>query len=108
MSTYTVIKDPGPTKLSYTIDWSDWLANDTISISDWAITSNTSESPISLSVDSSTISADTTVSPNVSAQLADVVLSGGNPGVSYEARNRVTTAAGYICDRTILVKVWNR
>jgi hypothetical protein len=102
MATFLTLKDPDATG-SWTIDWSDWLNGDTISVSTWSVTAN--ESPIALSVTSSSIAADTSVSPNVSSQWATVVVTGGTEGVVYTLTNEVTDNNGYKDNNSISVRV---
>lgn len=104
MSEFTAVKDPEAV-INWIIDWSDWLDGDTISTSTWSISA--SESPITLTVDSSSIQADTTVSPNLSSQWAAVTVSSGTAGITYTLTNHIVTASGFEDDRSIGVKVWN-
>jgi hypothetical protein len=74
--------------LDYTIDWSEWLDTDLITDSVWTV-------PTGITVDSEDQAGTSTV----------IWLSGGTTGRSYALTNRITTAAGRIQDRTILIKV---
>jgi hypothetical protein len=86
----TFIKDPDA-RLDYSINWTAWLATgDTIVSSDWA-----SSAPTTLVVDSDSFDGTS----------ATVVLTGGEIGETYEVRNRITTDAGWIDDRTIKIKI---
>lgn len=85
MSRFT--KDPDAT-LDYKVDWSSWLVDDTISGSQWIIPAG-----INFVIDSF---------DNTSAT---VWLSGGSVGSSYEVVNRITTDAGRVDDRTIIIKI---
>ena len=85
MSTFT--KDPDAT-LDFKIDWSAWLGSDTISTSAWVVPAG---------IDQDSAGNDTTT--------ATIWLSGGTVGRSYSIVNRITTAAGRINDRTIVIKV---
>lgn len=86
------IKDPSA-KLDYSVDWSEWLSDigDTIATSSWAVSSGLTK----------TIETNTTVS-------ATVWLSGGIPGVIYQATNHIVTAAGREDERTITIRVQDR
>jgi len=101
MATFLTLKDPD-SKATWTIDWSDWLNGDTISTSTWSVSAN--ESPVSLTIDSSSIATDTSVSPNLSSQWATVVVSGGTAGIVYTLTNEVTDNNGYIDNRSISVR----
>lgn len=82
MSAY--VKDPEAV-LDYSIDWSAWLAGDTIStLTVTAITAG-------ITVDSSSHTATT----------ATAWISGGTVGSNYDIRFRVVTVAGRTDDRTI-------
>lgn len=61
--------------LDYQVDWSSWLGSDTVSGSEWAVTTG-------LTIDSS--SFDTTATT--------VWLSGGTVGSAYTVTNTITTA----------------
>ncbi len=76
--------------LDYTIDWSLWLATDTISASTW-----TAETGITVSAIGYT---DTT---------ATVWLSGGTAGTTYRVTNRITTAGGRITELSFFIRVRN-
>ena len=106
MSLSSIIKDPDA-KLPYSINWASadgtndgtasdtgWLQGDTISTSTWEITG-----PDALLVEDS---------DSKSATIATVVLSGGTANRNYTVTNRITTAAGYIDDRSIQVQVRER
>jgi hypothetical protein len=80
-------KDPSAV-LNYTIDWSKWLASDTISTSIW--TPDTG-----ITVNSNTKTSTTTT----------VLLSGGTLGTDYNVVNRIVTAAGLTDERTISIQV---
>lgn len=80
-------KDPDA-RLDYMVDWTSWLSEDTIANSEWIVPSG-----LVYEADANT---DTT---------ATVWLSGGDLGSSYDVVNRITTAAGRIDDRTIIIKI---
>ena len=84
------LKDPDA-KLPYSIDWLGWLGSDTIVTSTWIVPSG-----ITNEGDSHT---DTTTS---------ILLSGGTADADYALTNRITTAAGYIDDRTVTIHVRER
>lgn len=87
------LKDPNAT-LDYSVDWADWLDGDSISTSAWVV-----DSGITVAV-----------SPAASntADTATVWLSGGTLGESYTITNRITTAAGRIADRSIVIRAWGQ
>jgi len=101
----TAIKDPDST-IGWVVKWTDWLSGDTISTSTWTVDGG--ESPLTLSVSSSSIASDTDSSPEVANQWANVVVAGGTAGVSYILTNEVQTAAGYTDQVSIEVKVWDQ
>ncbi|MGV1048216.1 MAG: hypothetical protein ACOYD4_06805 [Solirubrobacterales bacterium] len=80
------IKDPDAT-LDYTVDWSQWLGEDTIDVSDWVVATGLTE-------DSATNTTTT----------ATIWLTGGVPGQNYDVTNRITTTGGRVDDRTIRVR----
>lgn len=85
MATFFTIKDPDAL-LDYSIDWTEWLATatDTISASTWTI-------PSQLTEFTSSFGTATTV----------VWLSGGTAGEVYDVTNQIITFGGRIEDRTI-------
>jgi len=83
-------KDPDEV-LDYSIDWSTWLGEDTISTSEWTV-------PAGITEDSD--SNDTT--------SATIWLSGGTAGVKYSLVNEIVTAGGRTANRTISVLVVER
>lgn len=74
--------------LDYEMDWLAWLGTDTISASEWIV-------PDGLTLDSDTFT-DT---------AATAWLSGGVEGEVYEVTNRITTAAGRVNERYLLVRM---
>lgn len=80
-------KDP-LARLNFGWDWAPWLAGDTIASSSWTV-------PAGLTQESSAHTATSTT----------VVLSGGVAGKTYQVRNQITTAAGYIDVITIYLMV---
>jgi hypothetical protein len=83
----TFSKDPDAT-LDYKGDWSKWLGGDTIATSTWDV-------PDGITLLSETHDATTVLT----------WFSGGTAGQKYEVRNRITTAAGRVDDRTIAIKI---
>lgn len=85
MATFFSLKDPNAL-LDYVIDWSEWLATstDTISASTWVV-------PSQLTMFTSSFGTATTV----------VWLSGGTAGEVYDVINRINTTGGRTEDRTI-------
>ena len=80
-------KDPNAV-LDYQVDWSTWLAADTIATSTW-----TAPTGIVVASSSNTTTA------------ATVWLTGGTAGTTYSLVNRIVTAGLRTDDRTILVRV---
>jgi len=88
-------KDP-VARLDYTIDWKPWLDNgDHVAAVAWSIENPPDET---LLLDS----------PILAGSLATVFVSGGTEGANYEVRCQVTTAAGRIDARTLLLSVVRR
>jgi hypothetical protein len=84
-------KDPNA-KLDYGIDWSLWLeTGETISASIWTLVDGIVGTAASFS----------------STQTL-IWISGGDDGKSYHIANRITTSAGRIDERTLLIKVKSR
>lgn len=71
-------KDPGAT-LDYSIDWSQWLAGDTIATSAWT-------------VDNGITGARYAINP--ANTVVTIWLSGGTLSSTYKITNTITTAAG--------------
>lgn len=80
-------KDPDSV-LDYSIDWSQWLAADTIVSSSWTVTSG-------IAKDSDTNDTTSTT----------IWVSGGTAGATYSLQNRIVTTAGRTKDVTIDVPV---
>jgi len=83
-------KDPDAV-LDYQIDWTDWLAGDTISTSAWTVSAGL-----------------TKTSESNTPATARVWLSGGQAGSVYKATNRIVTAGGRTDDRTLEIRVNQR
>jgi hypothetical protein len=86
-------KDPDEV-LDYTIDWTDRLSSETITLSTWTITCEDEDSP-DLTEDSNAISTVYTV----------IWLSGGTLGLTYLLTNHITTSAGREMDQTVKLKL---
>jgi len=87
----TFDKDPSA-KLDYTVDWSSWLcAGETITASDWTVPDGLTEASASFDDDSAT-----------------VWLTGGTDDTDYKVVNQITTNAGRIDQRTIVIAVKER
>lgn len=83
-------KDPAAV-LDYTIDWSRWLAGDTITSASWTVPAGITQ----------------TLATN-DGSSATVWLSGGTAGTSYTVKGLINTQAGRTDERSILIKVENR
>ena len=83
-------KDPDEV-LDYVVDWTERLAGDTISSSNFSIVSGGA----ALVIDSEGNTTEETT----------VWLSGGTLDASYEVLNRVTTAGGRTMDQTVKLKI---
>lgn len=77
--------------LDYTVDWTRWLAGDTIVTSTWLVPAG-----LTKQADSKTKTA------------ATVWLSGGAAGQSYTVTNRITSGAGRTEDRSFNIRVEER
>lgn len=86
----TFTKDPDA-ETDYTVDWTAWLAGDTIVGASWLV-------PAGLVVEQQ----------SHTAAAATVWLSGGADGGDYRVTSRVVTAAGRRDDRTFLLLVRSR
>jgi hypothetical protein len=80
-------KDPDA-NLDYSLDWTAWLAGDTIAASSWVIPDG---------LEAGTMTNNDTV--------ATIWLSGGAPGSTYKITNQITTAAGRTDERTVTLRV---
>jgi hypothetical protein len=85
MATFFTIRDPNSI-LDYAIDWTEWLATttDTISNSTWIL-------PSALSTTASSFGTATTI----------VWISGGTAGEVYDVINQIVTFGGRTEERTI-------
>ena len=90
MSIKTFVKDPDAV-LDYTGNWAAWLGSDTIISSAWDL-------PDGITQNSESHTSTTT----------QIWLAGGDAGASYVLRNRITTAAGRVDERTITIKIKER
>jgi hypothetical protein len=86
----TFQKDPNAV-LDYTLDWSDWLGDDTIVNSTWIV-------PVGIANGGAVYSSTTTT----------IWLSGGTAGISYSIYNQITTAGGRTEKRTFKVNALDR
>lgn len=85
------IKDPSST-IDYGVYWTNWLAeNETITISSWDIGDDF-----------------TAVTASSSDTETAVMISGGIAGTQYTATNRITTSAGRVEERSMLILCENR
>lgn len=89
MSIIATYKKSSAAVLDYAINWSDFLAGDSIATSTWAV------SPSGLTIDSET---ETTT-------VTTVWVSGGTVGVEYLLTNTITTAGGRTSDRTLQISI---
>ncbi len=88
---FTEPKDPGATG-EWGIDWSAWLAGDTIAASVWEIPAGIEK-----------------VSDRRTGTVAYVKLKGGTAGKSYDLTNTITTTGGTLIEpRTIRIHVEER
>ena len=92
-------KDPGST-LDYTIDWTDWLGDDTISSVSYAITSDAETSPVLAT--STAIGGEAT---SVSGKTTKINLTAGTSGGVYTVTATLTTSGSRIVKRSFRVKV---
>lgn len=83
-------KDPSAV-LDYTIDWREWLGDDTIVSSTWTV-------PVGIANAGAVFSATT----------ATIWLSGGTAGTAYSVYNTITTVGGRTEKRTIKVTAIER
>lgn len=97
--TWPAPKDPDEVK-DYFFRWADLLDGDTILSSDWVIVD-----PLvpTLEIDDTDLQDDD-VSETTNTKSV-VWLSGGDLGVTYLLRNRITTAGGRTYDRTMKLKM---
>lgn len=104
------LKDPSAV-LDYAFDWKPLTHGEPGATSDWLATGET------IAVDSETgeklitITADTGITVDSSAESdgkVTVWLSGGTAGENYKVACLITTSAGRTDERTILIKVTNR
>jgi len=105
MAEHSTVKDPDSV-VNYTLEWNEWLDGETISTSTWSVSGG--ESPLTLTVDSSSIGAYDGVSPELASAQATVVVSSGTAGSSYLLTNRITSSGGLTGDDSILVRVWEK
>jgi len=82
------LQDPSE-KLPYTLDWSDWLTDDTIDTADWAISPSSGPT---LSLETQT---DTTTT---------VYVDGLSHGVIYTLTGTIETDGGVVGERSITIR----
>jgi hypothetical protein len=82
---YAPDKDPDAV-LDYTIDWGDWLGEDTLATSEWTV-------PDGITAGATSITGTTTT----------IWFSGGEVGETYTIHNRITTAGGRTNDQTFKI-----
>lgn len=107
MASHNVVKDPDSV-VNYTLEWHEWLNGDVILTSTWAVTGGGGESPISLTVVSSSIDTYTGQSPVLPTAQTTVVVSGGTSGEIYELTNSIETDSSLEGDQTIQIRVWDK
>jgi hypothetical protein len=90
MSVANVTKDPRA-KLEYGFDWTEWLAGNTITASDWTVESGITKE-----------------SEAFSSTVATVMLSGGTVGKTYHVTNLITCIDGQKDERTLRITIRNK
>lgn len=84
-------KDPGSI-IDYGVSWTNWLAqNDSIELSQWLLDSGI-----------------TAVTESNNETETAIMLSGGTSGTQYTLTNRITTSAGRVEERSMLILCENR
>lgn len=86
------VKDPSAV-LDYGLDWTTWLAGDTINTSTWTVSAGITK---------------TSESVDPTNKATTIWLSGGTAGVEYDIVNRIVTVGGRTDERTIRVIVRER
>ena len=84
---FAAVKDPQAT-LDYRFDWAAWLTTDTISTVTWTVPAGITQ----------TAATNTTTT-------ATIWLSGGAVGTRYAIACKITTTAGRIDERSLIVSV---
>lgn len=88
-------KDPAAV-LDYTVDWTTWLASDTIATSNWTIvklTPGTDATPLTAGTKSNT------------SATATQFVSAGTAGITYLLENTITTTGGRTAIRALEIAV---
>ena len=85
-----------PDKLDYSIDWVDFLEGDTISASDWEITSATGETPPLLVLHGE---------PSMTPTKTTIWVDDGTLGQIYVCSNTIVTALGREATRELRIKI---
>lgn len=80
-------KDPAA-RLNYSIDWVEWLAGDTITLSEWTVPEGLTEH-----------------GDIHGSGVATILLGGGVDGCDYRVTNKITTAGGLINLRSFVLQV---
>ena len=76
--------------LDYGVDWTAWLAGDTISVSAWTVTTG-------LTVGVQAV--------NAAGTITTIWISGGTAGTAYTLANKVTTVGGRIKEQSFKIEV---
>jgi hypothetical protein len=91
-------KDPDA-RLDYTIDWSDWVSNDTLQTAVWR-TSTITGDPAPLTLVSNVT--------NTGQGVSTVLITGGSAGNTYTVTCKVTTTNALIDERYFRIIAKNR
>ena len=83
-------KDPDAV-LDFSVDWTDWLASDTIVTGTWTVPSGITE-----------------VSHSSTTKISTIFISGGADKQTYALTNRINTSGGRTDERTIYILVKNQ
>jgi hypothetical protein len=86
------VKDPAA-ELDYTVDWTKWLAGDTISTSSWTIPSGLTKG---------------TKGESNTTKTATIWLKGGTLGTEYTVTNKIVTVAGRTDERSFTITIEDR
>lgn len=87
---YIFTKDPSEI-LDYSVDWGQWLGDDTILSSSWVLPSGIANN-----------------GDVYSSTTATIWLSGGTAGTTYSIQNLITTTTGRTTKRTFKINVVDR
>jgi hypothetical protein len=86
----TFPKDPSA-NLDYTMDWSDFLGDDTITSSTWALDAGIANNGVMFS-----------------RSIATIFIGGGASGTGYTATNHIATSGGRADSRSLKINVVSR